>query len=100
MYDNSRHEPGSSTTILVETGGKVQGTDDGLPILDGRRTGNTMTWRLERGGGFSKGGVSWNMTVQIMDNGNTLVARYTGRDDRKDKNDGGSYSGVATLHRK
>jgi hypothetical protein len=99
-YNNSRNEPGSSETILVETNGKVEGTDGGLKILDGRRTGDTMTWRLEKGGGAAKGGVTWNMTVQILDNGNTLVERYTGRDHRTDKHDGGSYTGVATLHRK
>jgi hypothetical protein len=99
-YSNSRNEPGNSVTTLVETGGKVQGTDDGLTILDGKRAGNTMSWRLESGGGFSNGGTTWYMTVQILDNGNTLVERYTARDHRKDKNDGGSYSGMATLHRK
>lgn len=99
-YNNSRNEPGSQTTSLVETNGKVEGTDDGMKILDGRRSGNTMTWRLELGGGFAKGGTTWNMTVQIRDNGNTLVESYTGRDHRTDKNDGGTYTGVATLHRK
>ena len=98
-YNNSRNEPGQTTVQLTEAQGKVTGTDDGLTILDGRRNGNTMTWRLEKDGGFAKGGCTWNVTVQILDDGNTLVQKYTGRDHRTEKNDGGYYTGQSTLRR-
>ncbi len=97
-YTNTRNEPGVMALALVETGGKVTGTDDGLPILDGKRVGDTMTWRLEKDGGFAKGGCTWSVTVQILDGGKTLVHKYTGHDHRTDK-DSGSYSGGATLIR-
>lgn len=97
-YSNTRNEPGEMVLELEETGGKVTGYDDGLPILNGKRVGQTMTWVLMRDGGFEGGGCTWNVTVEILDGGQTLAHRYTGHDHRSDK-DNGHYSGGATLRR-
>lgn len=98
-YTNTRNEPGTEEITLVETGGKVEGTEGGLKILDGKRNGNTMTWRLESGGGFAKGGCTWNVTVEIQESGNMLFVKYAGHDHRTNKNDGGYYSGEAKVQK-
>jgi len=98
-YTNSRNEPGTDDFVLVETNGVIEGTHGGLKILDGRRWGNEMTWRMERDGGFAKGGCSWNVKVSIEEGGNLLVVDYTGQDHRTDKNDGGRYTGHAKARK-
>ena len=95
-WKNTRGESGPWTITLVETDGKVEGADEGVKIIDGRRTGNTMTWRMELNGGVEKGGRSWTETVQILDGGDTLEANYTGRD----SDPRGPYTGGGRLTRK
>jgi len=99
-YTNTRNEPGSYEISLVETNGRVEGVNGGLKILDGKRIGNTMTWRMETNGGVAKGGQSWNSEVQILDGGNKLVESYSGHDNERTKyKDGGNYTGKGTLFR-
>lgn len=91
-YRNSRNEPGTYEVSIREVDGRIEGRNDGLEILDGKRVGDTLTWRMQRGG------ASWESTVRILDGGATLVETYTGRDQRRDK-DNGTYTGEGTLRR-
>jgi hypothetical protein len=92
-YNNSRNEPGPYEITLTEDNGRIEGTNDGMRILDGKRVGDTITWRMQSGGS------SWSSKVRILDGGNTLVEDYTGHDQRRDK-DNGTYTGQGTLHKK
>lgn len=98
-YTNTRNEPGTDEITLVETNGKIEGTHGGLKILEGKRSGNKMTWKMEKDGGFAKGGCTWNVQASIQEGGNLLVVNYTGQDHRTNKGDGGRYSGEAKVRK-
>jgi alkaline phosphatase D len=90
-WKNTRGESGPFVISLeVKEDGSVVGTDDGQKIIGGRRTGDTMTWTLRQADGKRW----WTQTIQILDGGNTLVANYTGHDDR------GTYTGGGTLRKR
>jgi hypothetical protein len=70
--------------------GTVTGVDDFQTIIDGKRVGDTITWKMKQ----ADGGRWWTQTVKIQDGGNTLVSKYTGQDSR------GTYAGGGTLRKK
>ena len=75
---------------LVDTDGMITGTDDGIGIVEGRRVGETMTWRMELDGGKRR----WTVTVTISPDGQTLSVTYNANDTR------GPYSGGGELRRR
>lgn len=89
-WRNSRNEHGPWPINLVEANGVINGTDDSMKILDGRRVGDTMTWRMELDGGKRR----WSVTVKISPDGNTITVTYNGNDAR------GPYTGGGVLRRR
>jgi len=89
-WRNSRGESGPWPINIVETNGVITGTDDGMKILDGKRVGDTMTWRMELDGGKRR----WTVTVTISPDGQTMHVTYNGNDAR------GPYTGGGDVRRR
>jgi len=92
-WANSRKgESDSSMNLSVAEDGTITGTDDGLKILDGRLSGNTMTWRMELGT------TVWKVTTTILEVGKRIHSEYEAFDPKQtSEKDQGHWTGKWDL---